>query len=496
MNAEESAPTPRKAISAAAIILALAGIKFLITVATSGRYGYHRDELYYIACGRHLALGYVDFPPVTPLLARLAEILFGTSLTGLRLFPAIAGTVILLLTAWMARELGGGRFAQVLAALAILLSPMYLGGNLLFQTVTFDQLAWVIVLCLVIRLVKNDDQQLWLAIGAAFGFGLLTKYTIIALGIGLVGGLLLTPARRQLLTPWPWLGALIALLMVAPNLVWQIQHNWPTLDYLRQHQSESGSRLDFIVQQILLIGPPSLPLALLGFVQLFRQHRYRLLGWTCVLVQLILLLSSGKPYYAGPLYPILFAAGAVGVADFAVRRRADWLRPAAAGLVLLGILAVPISIPLLPAQTMADTDLWKVRKDYADMVGWPEMAASVAHVYDGLPEAERRSTVILGWSYGLTAPIDFYGPRYGLPTPISPHLTYYYWKPAHVDATTVIALGVPHQELTTLFRDVTQVGTVGNDLGIPNEEFGSPIYLCRGPKVSLDDVWPKLQRFN
>ena len=482
--------------SATAIVLVLAGVKLLATVAFSGRYGYHRDELYYIACGRHLALGYVDFPPVVPLLARLSEILFGSSLRSLRLFPALAGTAIVFLSARMTRELGGGRFAQVLAALATLLTPIYLGGNAEFETVTFDQLIWVVVLILVIRLVKTGDERLWLAIGAVFGLGLLTKETILALGLGLAGGLVLTDARKQLRSRWLWLGALTALLMLSPNVIWQIQHGWPTLTYTRQHRSDTGSRLDFVLQQLLLIGPPSVPLALFGIFRLFRRQRDRLLGWTFVITELALFSSGGKPYYVGGLYALLFAAAAVGVAELAERRNTAWIRPVATGLVLFGIVAVPISLPVLPEATMADIGLWKIRQDYADMIGFPQIAADVARVYDGLPEAERRSTVILGWSYGLTAPIDFYGERYDLPTPISPHLTYYYWKPTHLDAATVIAVGVPPAVLATLFREVTQAGVVETPLGIDNDENGRLIYVCRGPKVSLDAAWPGLQRFS
>lgn len=492
-----AAPATRRSVaSAAVIVLALAGIKLLVSLAVSGRYGYHRDEFYYIACGQHLALGYVDFPPIVPLIARFAEVLFGQSLPGLRLFSILAGTVILLLTAWMTRELGGGRFAQVLATLAVLLSPIYLGGNHIFQTVTFDQLAWAGVLVLVIRFLKTGDSRLWLAIGAVFGLGLMTKYTIVALGVALVGGLLLTRARSELRSPWLWLGALVALVLLAPNLVWQVQHGWPTLDYLRQHRSATGTRLDFVLQQLLMLGPPSLPLALLGFDHLLRSERFRLLGWTCVLTELLLLLAGGKPYYAGPLYPLLFAAGAIRVVDLARRRGFAWLRPAALALVLLGIPAAPISLPILPARTMADLGLWKVRADYAAMFGWQDLTTQVVRVYDGLPADERQSTVIMGWTYGLTAPIDLYGPRYGLPTPISPHLTYYYWKPAHVNATTLIAVGVPRTTLTTLYREVTQVGVVETPLGMDTDETGQVIYLCRGPKVSLDSIWPSLQRYD
>lgn len=476
-------------------MLLLAALKLGATLAVSGRYGFHRDELYYLMCGRHLALGYVDFPPITPLLARLDEVVFGYSVTGLRALSILAGCVILLLTAWIVHELGGAGRAQVLAVLAALLAPIYLGGNLLFQTVTFDQLTWTVVLLLVLRLVNTHDSRYWLGIGLAFGIGLETKYTILTLALGFVGGMLLTPLRAYLRTPWPWLAALIALLLLMPNLIWQVQHGWPSLSYVHQHRSESGSRLDFLVEQLLLIGPPLIPLLLLGFVELFSSIRYRALGWTCLLTLLVLFLAGGKSYYAGPLYPLLFAAGSVWLVSFVERRRIRWAWPVIGVLLLLGVVAAPISIPLLPARAMADTGLWQVRKDYADMVGWPDLAAQVARVYRALPPSEQRDTAILTWTYGLAGPIDVYGPRYGLPRPMSPHLTYYYWKPAHVHARTVIALGVPRSTLHSLFQDVQQVGRVRNSLGIRNEEYGTPIYLCRHPAESLDVVWPRLQRF-
>lgn len=480
---------------ASGLVLVVAAIKLLVTLAVSNRYGFHRDEMYYRMCGLHLSLGYVDFPPVTPVLARAANLVAGDSLVALRLLSILAGTVVLWLAARMARELGGSGTAQVLAALAVLLAPMYLGGNLLFQTVTFDQLAWTVVLVLVLRLLRTEDPRHWPPIGLAFGVGLEIKYTILALAFGLLAGTVLSPLRAHLRTPWPWLAGLIALLLLVPNLAWQVQHGWASLSYLQQHRSESGSRPAFVLEQLTLVGPPLLPLLLLGFVELFKSRRTRLLGWTCLVTVLALFLAGGKSYYAGPLYPLLFAAGSVRLASFVDRGRPRWARPTIVALLLLGVLAAPISIPLLPTRAMADTSLWKIRKDYADMVGWPDLAAQAARVYRGLPQDERRQTAILTWSYGLAGPIDLYGPAYGLPPPVSPHLTYYYWKPAQLRARTVIALGVPRSVLLELFRSVRQVGVVRNHLGIRNEEYGSPIALCRQPRQSLDLVWPRLQRF-
>jgi 4-amino-4-deoxy-L-arabinose transferase-like glycosyltransferase len=287
--------------TATIVVLALAALKLIGTMLVSNRYGFHRDELYYIACARHLALGYVDFPPVTPLLARLDLLIFGVSLPGLRLLSILAGSIVVVLAARIAANLGGGPLAQVIAAAAIVVNPLFLGANILFQTVSFDQLTWAIVLYLIVRLLPTGDPRLWLALGLAVGVGLETKYTIAALVAGLVCGVLRTPVRAQLGTPWPWLGAAIALALVAPNLVWQAQHAWPSLTYIHTHSSDTGSRLTFLAETALLLGPTGLPLAVLGVIELIKRRDLRLLGWTCLVAVLLLFVSSGKSYYIGPL---------------------------------------------------------------------------------------------------------------------------------------------------------------------------------------------------
>ncbi len=478
----------------------LAIIKFVVTVATSDAYGFHRDELYYLDCARNLALGYVDFPPVAPLLARIDTTVLGTSLVGLRLMPALAGVAIILLTGRMTRELGGPPFAQFLAALAVLAAPMFLGANGVFETVTFDQLAWLVVLFLIIRVLRTGAPLLWPVIGLAVGIGLETKYTIIALVLGLGAGFLLTAQRGWLRTRGPWLAILIALVVLSPNLVWQVQHGWPSLAYLHTHHgriAQDTSRLAYFAEQIALIGPLAVPLALLGLYSLFIRSQYRALGWACVVAELSLALAGGKSYYAGPIYPLLFAAGAVQLTSYLHGHRARWIRPGASVLILLGGLGLlPLSLPVVPAKAMAQSGIWKVRTDYADEVGWPGMVSDVARIYGRIPANGRASTAIFTSNYGEAGAIDLFGPRYGLPPALSGHLTYWYWKPAHVDARRLIAVGVPRSQLSRLYRHVRLAGTIYNRLGLHNEEWGTPIYLCSVPKIGLDRAWSSLQHYD
>jgi hypothetical protein len=482
-----------------AAVLALILVKLVATIGTSSRYGFHRDELYYLDCARHLALGYVDFPPVAPLLARLdTTLLLGTSLVGLRLMTALAGAAIMLVTAWMTRNLGGGPFAQFLAVLAVLTAPMFLGANGVFETVTFDQLTWSVVLLLVVHLLRTDNLRLWPAVGVAAGVGLETKYTILGLVAGLAIGFLLTSQRRQLRTPWPWLAALIALALLAPNLIWQIQHGWPSLSYVTTHHgriAQDTSRVSFLAEQLILVGPLALPLAGMGVYFLFTRLRYRALGWAFIVTELFFLVAGGKSYYAGPIYTLLFAAGAV---QAAVVLRGRLTRAGmAAALVLSGAVLLPLSLPVLPAKAMVQSNVWKVRTDYADEVGWPEMVAQVARVYRGLPPSERASTAILTSNYGEAGAIDLFGPARGLPRALSGHLTYYYWKPAHVDARTLIAIGIPRSMLAPLYRDIRLATYIRNDLDMRNEEWGTPIYLCRHVTgLTLDRAWPAQRHYD
>jgi len=475
-------------------VFAFAALKLAVTLPFAGQYGYHRDELYYLASGRHPALGYVDYPPISPLLARLDTMVFGTGLVTLRLLPILAGCAIVILTAMIARELGGGGTAQVMSAFCILVSGIYLGGDWIFETVAFDQLMWALTIYVLVRLLRRGELKLWCLLGLVFGIGLETKYTILALGLAVTIGLVATRMRSQLKTPWPWVGFAIAIILLAPNLVWQVEHGWPSISYLFTHHgriAQETSRVSFVLEQLLFVNIFLLPLVVAGQRQLMRDHSLRLLAFIAPVVELLFLVAGGKSYYATPMFVLLYAAGAVAMEPLMnrgnrfVRRAVVWV-PA----TLLIIVLLPIALPVLPADIMARTKLYDTRTDYGNMVGWPQFTRIVARVYDRLPLQERRRTRILVGNYGEAGAIDLYGPRYHLPPALSGHLTYYYWKPRHVVVRALIMVEVDPASLGGQCRQVRRVATITNSLHVENEEYGNPVLLCTG-RIDLDRVWKR-----
>lgn len=465
-------------------------------LATNGLYDFHRDSLYYLDSARHPAWGYVDYPPVTPTIARLSLWLFGPSVWGLRLWPSIAGAVMVVLAALIARELGGGRAARPLAAVGAATSLVLLGANWLFQTVTFDELIWLAALLIAARLLRTNDRRLWIGLGAVLGIGLETKYTVIGLIAGLIAGALATPVRRHLLTPWPWAGVALALLIFLPNLQWQIGNDWPSLQYTFNHKSTQSvdfSPVTFLVQQLVLIGPLAIPVWIAGLYWLLRSPVYRMLGIAAA-TTFVLFLFVGKSYYIGPLHPFLLAAGACAVESCTqVRRR--WLRPAvASALVVQAIILLPLGLPILPEPAMARSFLAGARTDFAATVGWHDLVAQVDSIYRGLPADQRAKTVILANNYGEAGAINTYGRPIGLPVAVSGELSYYYWKPSSLDGP-VITIGLDPAFLLTLFETCVPAGTVSNSYQLHNEEYGAPLMVCRQPKLPLDQLWPRLKAF-
>lgn len=459
--------------------------KVVGTMAVAGSYGFQRDELYYLACARHLAWGYFDFPAIVPALASLNVLLFGTGVATLRLFSVLAGAAVILLAPLIARELGGGPKTQTLAAFAVLFCPMFLGGNVLFQTVSFDQLTWALVIYISVRLLRTGDRRLWPLLGIAFGLGLETKYTILALAAGLLLGFLLSPQRRALLTPGPYLAAGIALLFLLPNLIWQVQHGWPSLSYVLQHSGNTGTRPQFLAETLLLLGPLGLPLAALGYPELFSRPWLRPLAWTTVLTPVLLLAANGKSYYAGPIYPLLLAAGSVRAGRLFARHR---IVSSIVLIVLtaLSALLTPLELPVLPLKQAVSSGMIKSRKDFADMLGWPGITADAARAYRRLPRTVRRQAPIVTANYGEAGAVDLYGRSYGLPHAISGDLTYTLWKPKRVSNAVILTIGFPRQIMSRYYRSVTLAGTIRMPYGVQNEEAGNPILICRDPTSSFD----------
>lgn len=475
-------------------VLALAALKIVVSMAFAGGYGWHRDELYYLASAHHLDLGFVDYPPVTPAIARLVQVVAPDSVAALRLTSVLAGTLVVVLAALIARELGGGRRAQVLAAAAVVISPIFLGGNFLFTTVSFDQVVWALLLWLVVRLLAGGDPRLWVVAGLVLGIGLETKDTVLGLAVALAGGLLLTPARRHLATRWPWLGVAAAAVLLAPNLWWQAGHGWASVAYTLSHRGHTDGPVAYWLQQaLLLVQPLLLPLVVGGAVWLWRSGTFRALAWTAILAELLFFAAGGKSYYPAPVYPLLYAAGAVWLERAAMPRLAGGAWIAATALATLVV--VPILLPVLPAGVMARSGLAAV-PTMAEMYGWPDLAHEVAAVAYTLPSSERRGALILASNYGEAGALDLYGPGLGLPPVVSPHLTFSSWAPARMDPDVVIVVGYPREELEPLFGEVTRAGTISNSYGVPNQEAGMPVFVCRSPRRPLWQAWPSLKRLD
>jgi 4-amino-4-deoxy-L-arabinose transferase-like glycosyltransferase len=482
--------------SESAIVLGIAALVLVLHLTTNGLYDFHRDSLYYMDSARHPAWGYVDYPPVTPTIARFSLWLFGPSVWGLRFWPSLAGSVMVALASLIARELGGGRPARLLAAVGAAASPVLLGANWLFQTVTFDQLIWLSCLWIVARLLRTGDARLWLALGVVIGIGLETKYTIVGLIAGLVIGTLATPLRRQLMKPWPWIGLGLAFLIFLPNVIWQITNDWPSVQYTFNHKSAQSvdfSPLTFLAEQLALIGPLAIPVWLAGLYWLLASPARRMLG-IAALVTFIVYTFTGKSYYVGPLHPFLIAAGACALEAW-TQQRHRWLRASTvAALTVQALALLPVTLPVVPEAQMARSPLAQVRKDFADTVGWHDLVSQVAAIYHGLSPADQATALILTNNYGEAGAIDTYGRSAGLPGAYSGELSYYYWKPGSINGP-VIAIGFDEGFLRTLFDRCDHVGSVTNSYGLNNEEYGAPLTVCRQPKFPLEQLWPRLKAF-
>jgi hypothetical protein len=486
----------------------LALVRLLIHQFTNHQYGFHRDELATLDDARYLAWGYVAYPPLTPLIARAAMEWFGTSLVAVRFFSGLAQAVAMVLTGLMARELGGGRFAQVVAALAVAVAPISVLMGAMFQYVSFDYLWWVLTAYFVIRLLRTDNPRWWLAIGATLGLGMMTKYTMAVCVVGVVGGVLLTPARRYLRSPWLWAGVGLSLLIFLPNLIWQFQHDFVALEFtssIHARDVRIGRTSAFLPEQLFVNGSPLLvPLWITGLIYYFflpDGRRYRLLGWLYLISFMLFLVMQGRSYYLGAAYPMLYAAGAVTWEHWLntrpqgrarVWKAATW---AAVGLSVL--VAVGLMTPVAPV----NSPLWEisssVHDNFSEQIGWPELVETVAQIYNGLPEEERAQTGILTGNYGEAGAINLYGSEYGLPRAISGVNSL--WLRGYGDPAPeqVIVLGFTQEAAEQFFESCTQVGQVTNRFNVENEETEDhpTIWLCRQPRLPWEQMWPQMQHF-
>ena len=467
-------------------------LKTAVNLAVAGRYGWHIDELYYRAAGKHPALGHVDFPPITPLLAGIADVLFGASLVGLRSLAVLAGAGALVLTALIARELGGGRVAQTIAA-ATVGGTLLLGSNSMFQTVSFDQLMWAGVLFVSVRLLRTGDARLWPVLGVLAGLGLMTKYTIGMLLGGLAAAFVFTDTgRARLRCRTAWTAPVIAAVLVAPNLWWQVRYGWPSVDFLTGQNPGNRGEFPphvFVPMFLLAAGPIGLALLVIGVRRLASDDRYRLLALAAGLTVVGFVVSGGKPYYPAPLYFLFTAAGAVGLEAASRRLRRTVLVVG----VALTLPAVPYYVPVLPRAAMLEIGGADVSRDYADQIGWPDLVNEIAAASEVVPPAERSHTAVLTSNYGEAGAVDLLGDRYGLPRAASPHLTYRYWNPPRPDATWLVSVGFHPAQLARWCATAPWTTTFTTPYGVENEESGTSIAVCR-LKTTFAGVWRDVTR--
>lgn len=481
-------------------VLAVAGAFVALELAVAARYGIHRDELYFLACARHLAWGYVDQPPLVPAVAWLATHVAGTSAISLRVLPALAGGASVVLTALSARELGGGRRAQLLAALAAATSPQLLATFHLLSTAAFDDLCWCALTFVVLRLLRTCDRRLWLAAGAVAGVGLMAKVNIAFLLGAVALGLLAGGHARALRTPWLAAGAGVAAVLWLPDVLWNAQHGWPAVSMLSALHRENGGLgaiVGFVPAQVVVVGPVLVVLSVAGLRHLLRRPLGRPFGIAYLILLAFFTASGGKSYYLAGLYYVLFAAGGVW-AEARLARPAGVVPRGWVALMLAGALvALPLSLPVLPQRSLP-TGSWEgnVNKDLSATVGWQDLARQLAQTAASLPPAQRAHLVVFAGDYGAAGAVDLYGPAYGLPHAISGHNTYWWWGPAGArDGSTTIAVDLPRSYLLTIFSEVTPAGTVATPGDVWTEERGDPIYVCRGQKVSWAAAWPAARHY-
>ena len=487
-------------------IAGFAVAKLIFHTIINQQYGFHRDELATLDDARHLAWGYVAYPPLTPLIGRFALTMFGESLAGFRFFAAAAQSIAMVLAASLAKHLGGGRAAQWLAALMVAIAGVSLASSSLFQYVSFDYLWWVLIAWLVVKMIETDDHRWWVAIGAAVGFGFLTKYTILFFVAGLVVGFFATPLRKHIASPWLWAGVALSLVIATPNLLWQVKHDFITLEFLKSIHARDVSigRTDhFFVNQLFVPANwVTIPLWGAGLVALFTSpllRRFRILGWMAVIPFVLFAFARGRDYYTAPIYPMLLAAGATWLLSLIkARGRAEkWAMIVAVPILLLaGAYDAARILPIAPIGSHWWQQALKENGDLREEIGWPELTAEVARIWNTIPEAERARAAIYCANYGEAGAINLYGPRYGLPQAISGVNSFFARGYGSSPPETVIVLGGRRERLGQRFESVVLAGRVPNPLNVTNEESQrSEIFLCRSPRESWPELWPKLRSF-
>lgn len=494
----------------------LATLVTLFFLFTAQGYGIFRDEMYYLACGEHLAWGYVDQPPLIALVAWLVSHTIGTSMVAIRAVPALCAGLMVLLTAQISAEFGGRRLAQWTSALAVVLAPIYLSLLTIFSMNAMDLAIWSAISLVLIRILRTGNSRLWLLFGALAGIGLENKVSVLFLCFGLTVGLLVTRQWRLALDRYLWMGAAIAVVIFAPHVLWQISHDWPTAEFIRNATADKNvayAPMQFIGRQINMMNPVAFPLWLAGLVYLFiAQHlkAYRCFAWAYVAILALMTSQNAKPYYMAAIYPVLFAAGSAWVERLQSRPRLGWLGPAVLIIITLtGGLIAPLAKPLLPVDqyvayaaalgeepgTSERKQLDRLPQFFADMHGWQQLAETVAQVFHALPAEDQQLACIYAQNYGEAAAIDHFGPALGLPQAVAGHNSYWLWGPGPCQAQVLIIIGGRLEDHLNAFEEVGEAGFFDCQDCMPYED-EQIIWVARKPRADFGDIWQRVKHYD
>ncbi|ETK32122.1 glycosyltransferase family 39 protein [Microbispora sp. ATCC PTA-5024] len=484
----EVRPATRLPLSRAALIAAAATTAVLLAV--SPWYGYHRDELYFRMLGERPRLGYFDTPPLTPMIARVSTAVFGDTVVALRVVPALCAGAVVLLVALVARELGGERTAQALAAAGTATSVLPLVGGHSLLTLTPDLVLWMAVALLVIRVLLHGDGRLWIWIGVLAGIATYNR-DLIAMLLAAIGvGILATGPREVLRDRRLWIGAALALVIASPNLVYQATHAWPQLQMAEALKIDEGAdnRLTFLPLQVLLLGPPQAVVCVAGWRRLWRDRRLRALAVAYPVACALTLYSGGRPDYVGAFLLYLFAAGCVSAAAW------RWRPVLVAALALNAVVAVVLALPVVPAGSLRGTPVAAVNEVARESVGMRSLAEQVAQVYRALPDKDRAGAVLLAENYGEAGALDRWSGELGLPSRVySGHNELWWWGPPPEGTRVVVSVGFPPDQLSTVFTRCSLAARVD---GMPGEEQDAPITVCHDPRLSWRDLWPRARHYS
>jgi 4-amino-4-deoxy-L-arabinose transferase-like glycosyltransferase len=501
---------PGIAVSRPVLIMWLGALLTVaLHLAFSGLYGYQRDELYFIACARHLAWGYVDQPPLIALIADVSLRLFGDTLAALRLLPAAAAGGLVALTASVTTRFGGGPFAVAVAMIAVALAPFDLAIGSLLTMNAFEPLLWLALTVFILEQIDEPRRWRWPLIGVVVGLGVLNKWSMGIYALSLVAGIALSPVRRSILVPGLAVAAVVAAAIAAPNLAWQAHHAWPQVQVLHNADLAKNERISpllFLLEQLPLMNPFCAPLWIAGLIAFVRSRRYAGIAFAYLILVAIELALHGKIYYVAPVYPVLIAAGAAAIERLTIGRFV--VRSGLTGAIALaGCALMPLATPALPlpallgyqraidlrAVKMEDHPIGLVPQQFADQLGWTELESTIAAAVAKLPAQDRASAAILTGDYGQAAALDFFGRRDRLPPAISGHNQYFVWGP-HGEHAAIVAIGVPRALLAREYRVIEQVGTYRSAYVLP-ENNNLPVYVCREPRRPLALFWPQLRHY-